>query len=111
MAYKTIDRNLYRKVYPYKRAAPRYAYLYDTIVSGGASVEAAKVTFTDADSASYSITSSYLSVPSVVIATVDSAGNGGTNVSITVSSISTTAVTISSSAKFTGQVHIHIVAV
>jgi hypothetical protein len=109
--YRLRDLNRFRKVYPYRRAPPRYAYVYDAIVSDGGNVEAGKITFADADTASYSFATTYSVVPSVVISTVDTVGNKETNVTVTVTSISTTSVTVTASAKFTGQVHIHIVAV
>jgi hypothetical protein len=108
--YRLRDLNRFRKVYPYKRAAPKYAYVYDAIASasGDTTLEAGKITFTDADSGSYTFVRSYASIPSVTISTVDSDGNGDTNVSITVTAISLTSVTVTASAKFTGQVHIHV---
>ena len=107
--YRLRDLNRFRKVYPYKRAAPKYAYVYDAIVAAsGDSMEAGKITFSDAVSGTYAFVRAYSSIPSVTVSTVDSAGNGDTNVSITVTAISLTSVTVSASAKFTGQVHIHI---
>jgi len=109
--YRLRDLNRYRKVYPYRRAPPRYAYVYDAIVEGGDNVEAGKITFTDSDTGTYTFTSAYATAPSVVISTVDNLSNSGTNVSVTVTSISTTSITVTASQKFTGQVHVHIVAV
>lgn len=109
-SYRKVDRNRLTKVYPYVRFPPRYAFEFDTF-PGDSTVEAGKITFNDTDSAIYTYTGTYSTAPSVVISTVDSAGNSGTNVSVTVTSISTTSATITSSAKFTGQVHIHVAAV
>ncbi len=109
--YRLRDLNRFRKVYPYKRVPPRYAYVYDAIVSEGVDVEAGKITFTDSDSGTYTFTTPYGVIPSVVISTVDTAGNNETNVSVTVTAVSTTSVTVTASAKFTGQVHVHVVAV
>jgi hypothetical protein len=108
--YRIKDLNRYRKVYPYIRAMPRYVYEYDNI-QGDAQVEAGKVTFTDADSGIYTFTSTYSAIPSVVISTVNSTSSNDTNVSITVTSISTVSATITASAPFTGEVHIHVAAV
>ena len=104
--YRLRDLNRFRKVYPYKRAAPKYAYVYDAIA--GDSMEAGKITFTDSDSGTYAFVKSYASIPAVTVSTVDSGGNGDTNVSITVSAISLTSVTVTASEKFTGQVHVHV---
>lgn len=111
-AYKKRDLNRYVKVYPYVRFQPRYVYEYDEIVAPGvADVEAGKITFSNAESGIYTYTGTYTVIPSVVITTVDTAGNSGTNVSVTITSISTSAATVSASAAFTGQVHVHVVAV
>jgi hypothetical protein len=109
-AYKKRDLNRFVKVYPYVRFPPQFVYEYENI-QGDVSVEAGKITFNNADAGTYTFTSSYSTVPSVVITTVDTASNSGTNVSVTITSISTTAVTVTASAAFTGQVHVHVVAV
>ena len=109
-AYKKRDLNRFVKVYPYVRFPPQFVYEYENI-QGDASVEAGKITFNNAESGSYSYTATYSTIPSVVITTVDTAGNSGTNVSVTITSISTTAVTVTASSAFTGQVHVHVLAV
>lgn len=109
-SYRKVDRNRLTKVYPYVRFPPRYAFEFDTF-PGDSTVEAGKITFNNSESETYTYTGVYSSAPSVVITTVDSAGNNGTNVSVTVSAITTTSVTVSASAKFTGQVHVHVAAV
>lgn len=108
--YKKRDLNRYTKVYPYVRFPPRYVYVYDN-VQGDTSVEAGKINFINDEFGIYSFTSSYAAVPSVTITSVDTSGNFQTNVSLTITSISTTAVTVSASSKFTGQVHVHVVPV
>lgn len=107
--YTTRDLNRYIKIYPYVRFPQRIVYQYDAIQ--GESVEAGKITFTDSDEGIYTFTGTYTAVPSVTISTVDSATNGLTNVSITVTAISTLSMTVKSSSKFTGQVHVHVAAV
>jgi hypothetical protein len=109
-SYKKRDLNRFTKVYPYVRFPPRFVYEYDSI-QGGTSVEAGKINFVDAETGTYSFTSTYASVPSVTITSVDTVGNFQTNVSLTITAITTTSVTVSSSAKFTGQVHVHVVPV
>jgi len=84
--------------------------VYDN-VQGDMSVEAGKINFVNDEFGVYNFTSSYTSVPSVTITSVDTIGNFQTNVSLTITSISTTAVTVSASSKFTGQVHVHVVPV
>lgn len=111
-AYKKRDLNRYVKVYPYVRFQPRYVYEYDEIVAPGvADVEAGKITFSNTDFGTYTFTGLYAAIPSVTITTVDTAGNSGTNVGVTITSISTTSATVTASTAFTGQVHVHVIAV
>ena len=70
-------------------------------------MEAAKISFVDSDTEDYNLTGLYTSAP---VVTISSVGSDQTNVSLTISSINTTTVTVSASSKFTGEVHIHIVA-
>jgi len=111
ITYKRLDKNRFVKVYPYNRTPPSYVYVYEQ-AQGGSSVEAGKITFANSDSETYSFTNGpYTSVPSITISTVDSLSNSNTNITITVAAASTTSATIKSSAKFSGQVHIHVVPV
>jgi len=68
---------------------------FDTF-PGDSTVEAGKITFTDAESGSYTFTGTYATVPAVTISTVNSAATNNTNVSVTVSSITLTQVTVTS---------------
>ena len=106
LTYKQKDLNRFVKVYPYVRFPPKYVLEFEQLPTG-ADVEAAKISFVDSDTEVYSFTGLYSSVP---VVTISSVGSVQTNVSLTVVSISTTAVTVSASSKFTGQVHIHVVA-
>lgn len=110
-AYRREDKNRFVKIYPYVRTPPTYVYVYDQF-PGDSSVEAGKITFTNSDTETYSFTGGpYTSAPSVTVSTVDTLSNSNTNVTITISAISTTTATIKSSAKFSGEVHIHVVAI
>ena len=106
--YTTRDLNRFIKVYPYVRFPQRIVYQYDSIQ--GVAVEAGKITFTDSDEEIYTFTETYTSIPSAVISTND-AGSGLSNVSITITAISTLSMTVKSSSKFTGQVHVHVAVV
>lgn len=106
LTYKQKDLNRFVKVYPYARFPPKYVLEYDQTPSG-ADMEAAKISFVDSDTEVYNLTGLYTSAP---VVTISSVGSDQTNVSLTISSISTTTVTVSASSKFTGEVHIHIVA-
>jgi len=111
-SYKKRDLNRFVKVYPYVRFPPQYVYEYDTIVTPGvADVEAGKITFTDADLGSYTFTGTYSSIPSVVISTVNVSAPDDSNVAATITNLSTTSVTVKTSEKFTGEIHLHIVKV
>lgn len=106
LTYKQKDLNRFVKVYPYVRFPPKYVLEFEQLPTG-ADVEAAKISFVDSDTEVYSFTGLYTSVP---VVTISSVGSVQTNVSLTVVSISTTTVTVSASSKFTGEVHIHVVA-
>lgn len=111
-SYRKRDLNRFVKIYPYVRFPPRYVYEYDTIVSPGVSdVEAAKITFTNADLGSYVFTGTYTSIPAVTISTVNVSAPDDSNVAVTITSLSTTSVTVKTSETFTGEVHLHIVKV
>jgi len=106
--YTTRDLNRFIKVYPYVRFPQRIVYQYDSIQ--GEPVEAGKIAFNDSDEEIYTFTETYTSIPSAVISTND-AGSGLSNVSITITAISTLSMTVKSSSKFTGQVHVHVAVV
>lgn len=110
-SYRKRDLNRFVKIYPYVRFPPRYVYEYDSIVTTGGDVEAAKITFTNADIGSYTFIGTYSAIPSVVISTVNVSSPDDSNVSATITSLSTTAVTIKTSENFTGEIHLHIVKV
>ncbi|WP_438964728.1 hypothetical protein [Winogradskyella sp.] len=94
-----IDANRIRYVYPLLRKVPRYG----EIASGGAStVEVAKISFNNEEQKSYTFTKDYTSIPICVISPEDE------NVNVFITSLTTTIIQISSSAPFTGFVHIHI---
>ena len=109
--YTTRDLNRFIKVYPYVRFPQRIVYQYESIQVAGDAVEAGKITFTDSDEEIYTFAETYAAIPSVTISTVDTGSNGLTNVSITVTAISTLSMTVKSSSKFTGQVHVHVAVV
>lgn len=108
--YTTRDLNRFIKVYPYVRFPQRIVYQYDSIQVEGDAVEAGKIAFNDSDEEIYTFTETYTSIPSAVISTND-AGSGLSNVSITITAISTLSMTVKSSSKFTGQVHVHVAVV
>ena len=95
---KYYDANRTRKTYPLLRLKP----IETKIDSGGVKVELAIIDFNNSSSESYTFTGTYTSIP-VVAATVENE-----NVNIFMTLLSTTTVTIESSAPFTGKVHLQI---
>ena len=96
-----IDANRVKYVYPLIRKVP----IYGKIGSGGAStVEVAIINFSNAETGTYTFKDSsvYSSIPVCVISPEDE------NVNVFITSLTTTSVTVGSSAPFTGKVHVHI---
>lgn len=102
MTGQRVDANRTRKTYPFIRRVPVYRYIYDSEQSGGNVVyEAASVTFSATDQVTHNFVTTFTSLP-VVTATAKN-----DNVNVYVSAISTTSVTLNTSAAFTGTVEIH----
>lgn len=101
--FKKIDLNRYRKIYPYVRKEPSYKYLSDKDIL----LEIGEVTFSDANSGSYTFTETFTSAPTIVGISYDSSENDSANVNIFITSLSTTSVTFGSSQNFTGKVQFH----
>ena len=99
MPTNKIDANRIRYVYPLLRKVPRYG----EISAGGAStVEVETLSFNNSELESYTFVNTYTSIPVCVISPEDE------NVNVFITSLTTTTIQISSSAPFTGKVHIHI---
>jgi len=94
---KRIDANRRRKTYPYIRRVPVYRYQLDESML----IETASVSFSATDEVTYTFTTTFTSAPVVTLTAKDD------NVNVYVSSVSTTSVTINSSAAFTGAVELH----
>jgi len=98
------DKNRYRKVYRYIRKKPVYEY------SSNEEFEmiAGYLTFTNSsgpETYTFPGTVSFSNVPIVNVTSVDSESNGQANVNAFVTSITTTSLSVSVSAPFTGRVH------
>lgn len=105
--FKKRNLNRFRKAYPFIREAPVNSYIGDNQLT----LEVGEVTFTGADSATYSFNEAFASAPTVTAISVDSESNDEANVNIFVTSISTTNVTFESSQTFTGKVQFHAILV
>ena len=101
--FKKKNRNRYRKVYPYIRKSPVYEYCSDKAME----MEVGEILFSDSDNETYTFTSTFDSAPIINSISVDGYSNGSANVNVYVESVTTTTVTIRTSAQFTGKVHFH----
>ena len=99
-----IDLQRYRKVYPFHRRPPRYAYVASSPLGDDVVLEVGSITCTATDTGTYLFTESFTSAPSVSGITVDTTVSGDANVNIYVESISTTQVVFRTSAPFTGKI-------
>lgn len=86
---KLTSRNLnrYTKVYPYVRAQPRYAYFTNEEFV----LESATINFEGNNTATYTFTNSYTTVPTVIATSLNDSFN------VFVSSVTTTQVVIGAS--------------
>ena len=96
MPYIRRNLNQWRKVYPSVRKEP----IYETIQR----IEVGRLVFTDSDSETFSFSNSYDTAPIVTFSAVGT----GANVNLYCESVSAKSAKINSSAKFTGEVHIHV---
>lgn len=106
--FKVRDRNRYRKVYRYIRKKPSNEYCSNE----GFEMIAGYLTFTNSsgpETYTYPGPATFTSVPVATVTSVDSESNNQANVVAYITSISTTSITVSTSAPFTGRVHFIIV--
>ena len=96
----TKDNNRFRKIYPFLRRKPRLGE------DGNVIVESKSITFTNTDNGTHNFTKVFTAVPHVTATAFDSKGNESANVNVFVTAISTSSVTVRTSANFTGEVHI-----
>ena len=95
-----LDLNRYRKIYNFIRLKPSFQTGVTEVIA-----EAGELTFTNSDSQTYTFTKFFSSVPFVTATAFDSAGNEDANINVFITAVSTTSVTIKTSATFTGKVH------
>jgi len=101
--FKKRNLNRFRKVYPYIRREPRYELVSTT----EALIEIAAVPFTNQDAVIYVFNEFFPAAPTITAVAVDSSDTSTADVNVYVSGISSTQVTLETSAKFTGTVHLH----
>ena len=105
-SYKRVDIQRQKKIYPFSRRKPIYRLISDQKIN----LEVATITFADEDTKSYTFTGTYSSVPVLSVGVKvpdDSLGL----VNVYIHAISKTAVTLKSSAPFSGDVMIQILEV
>lgn len=98
------DLNRFRKIYPHKRVRPKNFLLAEDQT---AFVESSYITYSSAESGTHNFTTAFPEAPVVTVTSVDSESNDLANINTYVMSVSTTSVTIETSANFTGRVHFH----
>lgn len=96
-----LDLNRYRKIYSFIRLKPSIQPPQESDVI----VESGEIAFSNSDSQTHSFTKSFSSAPFVTATAFDSAGNEDANINVFITAVSTSAVTIKTSATFTGKVH------
>jgi hypothetical protein len=94
---KRVNKNQFKKVYPYVRRRPIYTYELEKETV----IETARVYFDDVDNVIYTFIESFASAPSVTATAEDE------DLNVFITAISTTAITVNTSESFTGYVDIH----
>ena len=103
--FKKRNLNRFRKIYPYIRREPRFELVSTT----EALIEIAEITFNDSVSETYTFTEFFIGTPSVTATVVDSLGANTADTSVYISELTTTSVTVDTSGRFSGTVHLHII--
>lgn len=103
----TRDKQRFRKIYPFLRRKP----VLETIGGAGggdtATIEVGAITFSNESSVTHALTTSFSSAPIVTVVSVDSESNGGANVNVFITSITTSEIVVETSQLFTGTIHYH----
>tara|TARA_Y100000310_G_C20419977_1_gene686213 strand:- start:193 stop:531 length:339 start_codon:yes stop_codon:yes gene_type:complete len=104
---KKRDLNRYRKIYPYLRRQPRYAYVADkeTIIEIGS------LKFSNENFKVHWFDQKMSTVPVVTAVAFDSEGNNSSDVNVFITAITTKYVRIETSQNFTGAVEFHAIMV
>ena len=98
------DKQRFRKIYPFLRRKP----ILETVGGGDtATIEVGAITFSNESSVTHALTTSFSSAPIVTVVSVDSESNGGANVNVFITSITTSEIVVETSQLFTGTIHYH----
>lgn len=98
---KYYDANRVRKTYPLVRLKPKPTEITN-INASGLNVEVAVIDYVNSSSETYTFVETYTAIP-VIAVTPESE-----NVNLYITALTTTSVTIESSAPFNGKVHLHV---
>ena len=102
--FKRKDKNRWRKVYPFLRRRPVYTFCANKEIG----METGFINYDNVATGTYTFTPGLFSaIPTLTAISIDNLSNNSANVNVFVTAISTTSVTIESSAPFTGRVHFH----
>lgn len=100
----SIDKNRLKRIYPAVRRPERRV----SVTTNTFAAETGEVVFTNENSGTYTFKNTYIAAPNVVISPVDSESNEGANVGVHITSITTSAVGLQSTANFTGKVSVQV---
>ena len=103
MPVLTVNRNRLRKVYPGIRKNSVDAALYPS------KVEAGSIALTNTNSGTYTFSYKYTQSPAVTVSVYSTADDSNTTAYI--ESVSTTAVTVATSANITGTIYVQVIEV
>ena len=100
------DKNRYRKVYSFIRRKP----LYEFASNDDFKLVVGSLTFSNESSKTYTFPSevSYTNIPVVNAISYDSLNNNSANVNVFITALTTTSVTLETSAPFSGEIHFQI---
>lgn len=104
--YKRIDVQRQKKIYPFSRRKPIYRLLSDQKIN----LEVATVSFANEDTKVYNFTGTYSSAPVLSLGVKVPSDNLGI-INVFIHTISSTSVTLKSSAPFTGDVFLQVLEV
>ena len=90
------NQNRYRKVYPATRKGGRAQVSYTT------NIEAGEITMADTFEGTYTFTTTFTTIPSVTL-------SANSNVNVFITALSTTSVSIETSAPMTGKIYVQII--
>ena len=102
------DLNRFRKVYPYNRKRERLSIVPD---AESFKIEVGTAVFDNQITKTVNFAETFTEIPIVTAISVDTESNDEANVNVSITAVSTTAVTFATSLEFTGTIHYHAIQV